>query len=275
VNEQRHIEQSLRSAGRDLSLHSVFSRALSAQGWASFWWLLGITAWCGWLTALVPGIQKPFKDALAQSPNLAKLFSGGDVGTNAGFLSVLVFSFAIAIVVSFALALALTWASDLENGRLELLLSTPRSRTRMLLERTGAIGLMLLLAVVLSWLAVIVGAQKVNLSIDVGKILLASIGMLPPMLIVVTLAFALAGRLRYGSVIGLLAGYIALAFLGDLLKGLLNLPDWLLKLSIFHLYGTPVLSGMDWGAFLGMLGVAILLLLLGILQFRYGDIERG
>lgn len=275
VNEQRLIEQSLRRAGRDLSLRSVFSRALSAQGWASFWWLLGIAAWCGWLTALVPTIQKPFKDALAQSPDLAKLFGGGDVGTNAGFLGVLVFGFVIAIVVTFALTLALTWSGDLENGRLELLLSVPRSRTRMLLERAGAILLMALLAVVLSWLAVVIGAQKVNLSIDASRVMFASISMLPPALIVVALTFALARRLRHGAVIGLLAGYIALAFMADLLRGLFNLPDWLLKLSIFHLYGTPAISGMDWGAFLGMLGVAILLLLLGILQFRSGDIERG
>jgi hypothetical protein len=32
---------------------------------------------------------------------------------------------------------------------------------------------------------------------------------------------------------------------------------------------------MDWAAFLGMTGVAIALLVIGLVQFRYADVERG
>src|SRR5438874_2703313 len=59
-----------------------------------------------------------------------------------------------ALVVILALLLSLAWPADLENGRPELLFSTPQSRPRVLLERFGANALVVLLAPVLTWLAV-------------------------------------------------------------------------------------------------------------------------
>jgi ABC-2 type transport system permease protein len=275
TNDKQQVERSLRKAERDISVRSISLRALSAQGWASFWWLLGIVAWCAFLVLLIPSAQEPLKNALAQSPSLNKLYSASEIATNAGFLSALVFGLGIALVVIFAMALALTWTSDLENGRLELVLATPRSRSRLLLERFGAILLMVLLAPVLAWLSIVAAAHIANLSIDQGHVIAASFSLLPPALIIVGLVYALAGRLRYGAVLGIVTAYIVLAFLAEFLKALLNLPDWLLSLSIFHQYGSPAIDGMNWGAFLGMTAVAIVLLVIGLVQFRYVDVERG
>jgi ABC-type transport system involved in multi-copper enzyme maturation permease subunit len=68
-------------------------------------------------------------------------------------LGTLVFAFVPALVVALALTLALKWSSDLENRRLELIFSTPQSRPRVLLERFGANVLIVLLAPVVTWLA--------------------------------------------------------------------------------------------------------------------------
>lgn len=275
TNGKQQVERSLKRAERDVSVRSISLRALSAQGWPSFWWLLGIVAWCAFLVLLIPSAQEPLKNALAQSPSLNKLYNASEIATNAGFLSALVFGLGIALVVIFAMTLALTWAGDLENGRLELLLGTPTSRQRMLLERFGAVLLVVILAPVLAWLATVVAAQIANLSIDQGHVIAASFSMLPPALIIAGLVYALAGRLRYGAVLGIVTAYIVLAFLSEFLKALLNLPNWLLSLSIFHQYGSPATDGMNWGAFLGMTGVAIVLLVIGLVQFRYVDVERG
>jgi ABC-2 type transport system permease protein len=272
---KQQVERSLQQAERNISVRTIGLRALRSQGWSAFWWTLGILAWCGLVVLLLPSMQAPLAKALAQSPALAKLFSGSDMATNAGFLSELVFGFVPTLVVVFALTLALTWTSDLENGRLELLLGTPRSRSRMLLERFGAISLLLLLSAVLSWLTILVAAQIANLSIDQGKVIAASVSMVPPALIIMGLTYALAGRIRYGAVLGILTAYIVLAFLATFLQDLLNLPNWVVSLSVFHLYGNPITTGMDWGASLGMSAVALVLLVTGLLQFRTADIERG
>jgi ABC-2 type transport system permease protein len=275
ANGNLQVERSLRKAERAISMRTISLRALRAQGGASFWWLLGIVIWCGWCVLLIPSVLEPLKKAVAQSPNLAQLFSGSDIGTNAGFMSSVVFAFLPALVVIFAMTLALTWAGDLENGRLELVLGTPQSRQRMVLERFAAIFLLALLAPVLTWLAIVVGAHIANLSVDQGHVIAASFSLLPPALIMMGLVYVLAGRLRYGVVLGILTAYITLTFLAEFLNTLLQLPSWLLALSIFHQYGSPITTGMDWGAFIGMTVVAMLLLVLGLVQFSYADIERG
>jgi ABC-2 type transport system permease protein len=276
ANGNHQVERSLKKAGRNVSLRSIGLRALSAQGWTSFWWLLGIVAWCAFLVLLIPSAQEPLTKALEQSPGLNKVISGSEIATNEGFLSALVFGYGgIVLVVLFAMALALTWAGDLENGRLELVLGTPRSRSRLLLERFGAVLLMAILASVFAWLSIVVAALIGNISIDQSKVIAASFSMLPLALIVIGLVYALAGRLRYGALLGIVAAYIALGFLVEFLKTLLNLPDWLISLSIFHQYGSPATDGMNWGTFLGMTGVAIVLLVIGFVQFRYADVERG
>ncbi|MGH2509464.1 MAG: hypothetical protein ACRDHZ_18965, partial [Ktedonobacteraceae bacterium] len=277
--QQKHnnhiAERSLHQAERDISVRTISLRALSTQSWSAFWWLLGIVVYAGWDVLLIPSVQAPLKKALAQTPILAKLFSGGDVGTNAGFLAVAVFSLMPALVVTFAMTLALTWSADLEDGRLELLLGTPKARQSMLLERFGAILLLILLAPVLTWLAIIVSANIAQLSIDQNNVLAASFSMLPLALVVMSLAYALAGRLRYGLVMGILTLYITLAFVAEFLQALFKFPDWVMALSIFHQYGNPIMNGMDWPSFLGMMGVALALLIIGLVQFRTSDIERG
>jgi hypothetical protein len=48
-----------------------------------------------------------------------------------------------------------------------------------------------------------------------------------------------------------------------------------MNLSIFHLYGNPVFLGVNWTNFLGMAGVAVVLLVMSLVQFRYANIELG
>ena len=48
-----------------------------------------------------------------------------------------------------------------------------------------------------------------------------------------------------------------------------------MSLSIYHVNGNPIFLGMNWTNFLGMTGAAIALLIIGLVQFRYVDIEVG
>jgi hypothetical protein len=44
---------------------------------------------------------------------------------------------------------------------------------------------------------------------------------------------------------------------------------------IFSQYGNPITDGMNRGSFIGMTSVGIALLVIGLVQFRYADTERG
>ena len=132
-------------------------------------------------------------------------------------LGTFLFTFMPAIVVAFALTLALKWAADLENGRLEVLFSTPQSRGKVLLARFGANVLVVVLAPILTWLAVLIGAQLAHLAVDQGRIFAASFNTFPMALITLgpglragrTPALWRAGRLALGVYRRVLHGGIA------------------------------------------------------------------
>ena len=127
--------RSLSRAERQVSTRAVGLQTLYAEGWGSFWWLLGIVVFCAALLFVTPGFQKAFNQAVQQTPWLARYLYDTPTNTNAAMLGTLVFSFVPAVVMILALTLAMKWPSDLENGRLELIFSTPQSRLRVLLER--------------------------------------------------------------------------------------------------------------------------------------------
>src|SRR6266704_1282910 len=275
ANGKHQAERSLSRAERAVSTRAVSLRSLAASGWSSFWWLLGMMAFCAAILYVTPSFQKPFYNAVQQTPWLAQLFFDTPTNTNTGVLGTLLFFFLPALVVIFALTLALKWAADLEDGRLELIFSTPQARLRVLLERFGANVLVVLLAPVLTWLVLIIGAQLINLNINQGRVFAASFSMLPLALITIGLVYALAGRLRYGAVLGLVSAYLALSYLEETLEGLVPIPSWIGHISIFHLYGNPIFGILDWGNVLGMTGVGIVLLVIGLVQFRYVDVQLG
>jgi ABC-2 type transport system permease protein len=266
--------RSLSQAERAVSTRGVGLHTLATGGWSAFWWGLGVVFVCVYCLVIALSSQV-FNKLIQETPLLRQLFFDTPTSSNAAVLGTFLFTFMPALVVIFALTLALKWAADLENGRLELILATPNSRSRILLERFGANVLVVLLAPILTWFATLIGALLAQLAVDQGRIFAASFNMFPMALITIGLVYALAGRLRYTAVLGLLSAYIALAFMQELLEGMIPFPTWVMSLSIFHVYGNPIFLGVNWGNFLGMTGVALVLLLIGLLQFRSADIQLG
>jgi ABC-2 type transport system permease protein len=239
------------------------------------WWLVALVLYAGWVTMLARSMESLLRNIYAGAPTLARLFGGQDIGTNAGFLAGAVFAFVPVVTVIFSLIQALAFATDLDRGHMELVLSTPTSRSRIVLERFGAVLVAAFAAPSAIWLSIMVGAYLTHLSVDADHVLAASFGILPLELIAVSLVYALVGRLRAATILGVVGAFIALAFFDQLLHAMLNLPDWVLSLSIFHQYGSPITDGWQWRPFVTMLGEAFALLTLSLVQFTRSDVKRG
>jgi ABC-2 type transport system permease protein len=265
----------LAQADREVWLRGVGLQALRRQGAAMFWWILSLAIAAGYLVVVAKSIEKQFADLLHNNPTFQQILGGANVGTNAGFLSVIVFTYLPVILPVFAAVLAYHWAADLDRGRLELLLSTPQSRWRVILERYAAVLAATVLAALAILLAVVLFAAAAGFTLDVGRVTGAAIGMVPPALVAASLVFALGGLVPPAANIGIVVVVLAASFVADLLRTVFHLPDWALSLSIFHDYGRPVLTGLDWGAFAGMLVVAALILGLGGWRFNQADVDRG
>lgn len=271
-----------RSAGEVLTRteREPWVRGVGIQGFrrqavAMFWWILGIAIAAGYLVVVAKTSEKQIQDLMRGSSLFQQLFSGADLGTNNGFLSVLLFGYIQVVVPIFIGLLAYRWTTDLQKGRLELVLSTPTSRWRVILERYAAVMVATLAAVLAIWVAIELFAGAADFSLDAGRAFVASIGMAPLALVTASLVYALSGRLPPGLVIGVMAAFLAVSYLMDLLRTLLHLPGWALDFSIFHQYGTPMLTGLNWGGFVGLLAVAAALLAIGGWRFTRSDLERG
>lgn len=265
----------LARAGRDVWLRGVGLQALRRQGVAMFWWIVSLSIFAGYLVVVAQSSEKQLQDLIGNSAVGQQLFSGANIGTNNGFLSVLVFGYIQLLLPIFAGIMAYGWATDLDNGRLELTLSAPQSRWRVILARYGAVLGAAFITTVCIWLAIMLVAQVSGFSVEAGRVAQASLGMLPLELITASLVFALAGLLPPGLVIGIMSVFLGVSFLADTLRTLLKLPEWAINLSIFHQYGSPIMDGLNWGAFGGMLAIALALLALGGWQFAARDVDRG
>jgi ABC-2 type transport system permease protein len=251
---------------------TIALRALHAQAPAALWWTLATAAFAGWMTLLVPTVKEPLQRLLAESPTLGALFARSGLGTDAGLLAATLFLILPALLAAFALTQALQWPADLDSGRLEVVLSTPRSRVRLLLERFLAVLVTSVLSTLVLFLVVLTGMRVAGLSVGVGELAVACLAIVPLQLLTAVLSYALAGRLPYGAVVGVTATFLVASFLAGFLRQTLGLPGWLVDLSMFHQYGSPLTEGPAWGRSLAMLGIAAALLGLGVAQFRRADL---
>lgn len=267
--------QAIAAAQRRASVRSVWLQALRRERSATLWWTLALFLLTFFLVLITRDIESSIWGLLGNNSAIDKLLGGQNLATNAGFLAGVLFLYLPLLVSLFAGLIAYRWASDLDQGRMELVLSTPVPRWRALLERFAAVVIATVGATIGIWVAMLAGAEVSGLSLDFGHVTLAALGLLPLMLVTASLVYALAGLLRPALVLTVLTVFLGLSFLIDLLRLLLNLPSWVTSLSIFQQYGSPITKGLDLGPFFGMLAVAVVLLFIGETQFTRRDVAGG
>jgi ABC-2 type transport system permease protein len=264
----------LTRAQGDLSLRGVTARALAANWLSIFWWMVGITVFGVYGVFIAQAAEKVIAQAFQSSAVLKTLFSGANLGTNNGFIAGIEFAFIPFVTVLAAMFFAINWAQDLDRGRLETVLGEPLPRWRLPLERfvtvvVGVVGLALV-----AWLAPLLGAALSGFKLDGGDLASAGLGLIPLGLLVGALVYALAGRLSSGVILGVVGGLATLSFLVELIQSLLKFPDWVFNLSIFHVYGQPMLNGVNWTGSLVMLALAAALLAVALYRFTRADMRQ-
>ena len=272
---EERTARALAEAQHGASLRGVWIQALARQRASMLWWVLSLALFTGFLVLITRSIESYVQPLFGNNSTLAKLLGGRDLATNAGFLAGVLFLYLPLVVALFAGLMAYKWPSDLDDGRLELILSTPEPRWRALLERFAAVVVAAVAAVVAIWLAILLAADFSSLTLDFSHVTESALGLLPLELVTAALVFALAGVLRSGPLLFVLAAFLGISFLIDELRLLLNLPSWVTSLSIFHQYGSPITDGMDWAPFVVMLVIAGVLVAVGGWQFAARDVDRG
>jgi ABC-2 type transport system permease protein len=233
-------------------------------------WALGLALLAGFLTS----IAKTMVDAFGSSdiPLLRAYFERAGINAYADFVGVIWFSTLLLLISLFVVAQVNSWAADDAEGRLEVILSAPVSRARVVVERIAAVILACAVIVATSSLAVYLTARSTGISLPGGRFVFASAAVLP-----VGYAFAGIGHALVGwrprvavAVLGALAvvGYFAQQF-----APLFQWPDWVNNISLYALYGTPM-SKDDWSGIATLVGIGAVGTAVAVAAMRRRDVGR-
>ncbi len=258
----------------DWSLRSIYARNLGVIAMPTFWWALLVAGWAGWMVVIVKQIEAKLSVVYASSPalqDLLKNLSGGNADFNASFLGAM-FGILPIFLMAFAITQVNRWASDEGDGRLDLVLAAPRSRTRVLLGRFGALTTAVTVIGLAALAATLVASAVSGVALNTANVVAATLTLVPMGLLVAAIGFLAAGWLRTAADTGLvsflLAAWFFISFVGPELKA----PEETLRLSAFYYYGTPLLHGVQLANLAILMAVGAVALALGVLRFARKDI---
>jgi len=254
-------------------------RVLLLAGPVGFAWrqrLGGLAGWVGGaaMFGLVIGsITVDFSEFLASNLEMQKMmarFGFGSMSTPAGFLGAMAGFLGVLFSLQAVSGLHLAWADE-QQGRLDLALAQPVTRTRWLGAQVMATTLAVLCAVLASavcaWLGVWVGGADLAFTDSLA----ASANTLPLVALFLGLAVLVHGVVPRAGVAasgGLVLGAYLLSFLGPLIE----LPSWLLDVSPFvHLAYVPA-DPVDWAASAVMAGLGIGAGAVGFVAYQRRDL---
>ena len=257
----------------DWTLRSVYARSLGMIAIPTLWWTLAIAGFSAWMVDVVKQTASQLRSILEGSPVMKDFIriGGSDAASNSGILSAL-FIFAPILLMSFAVTQSNRWSADLEDGRLELVLSTPQPRVNVMLGRFAALATATVAISLLTLAATALASSLTGVALDGGKLIAATLSMIPLALLVAAIGYALSGWLRAavdtGLVSFLLVIWFVIVFLGPGLKW----PDATLRLSALYYYGTPLLNGVQIANILVIVFVGAAALALAATRFVRKDL---
>jgi ABC-2 type transport system permease protein len=223
--------------------------------------------------------QADFLQMLESYPPEFLAFFGGDatsLATTEGYLGMYGFSMLPVIVGIFAVAVGSgLLASDEENGRLDLIVAHPVSRTGLFWGRTLAFVAASAGIMVLGWLGFSVLLGGSSLDVTWGQMALPFLPLLAQTLIYGVLALLLSLLLPARRLAAAGAGLVLV--LSYLLSSMAGLNERLAAIARFLPYdyfqSSGALNGLDWASFLGLLAVSAALAAVAWWRFERRDIR--
>ena len=232
---------------------SIFSKTLREQRRALAWWAFGLVAAVVLTTAFYPSISKnaaSFEKLLGSLPEGLRKAFGEDFASPAGYLQARLFSiFAPVLLLIYAIgAGSRAIAGEEERQTLDLLLSTPVPRRRVVLDKALAMvaasaGLGALLG-----LAIVLTGPPFDISVGITNVAAAAADCVLLAVAFGGAALAVgAGTGRRSVAVGVTAGAAGALYLIDILALSVNGLGWLQHLSPFFYYRDPepIVHGLD------------------------------
>lgn len=260
-------------SGSNRMLTSPLGKAMLDVAWPTVLWGLGLGIYAAVSISTSKEVLEPIKEISQRLPWMAAIV--GNIGSTESYLSFSLFTFLPVLLAVYAVMQVSAWAEDEEEGRMETLTSTPQARWRFLLPRYVAFALSVLGIILILGLLMWGAAAMTNTPLAFDRVTEGLLGAVPVALCVLALGLAAATWLkRPTTALPITAGAVALMFFLDLFAPIFNLPEVVNNLSLFYLYGKPVIEGIKWGSLSAVSLAAVVLGAASFVGFQRRDIAK-
>jgi ABC-2 type transport system permease protein len=252
VRFRPRVQGAVRAVSPNPLLRIPVIRGLWIRRIGSLLWVIGFAA----AAALVVDIINLTATFFEKTPSLAPYLRNlsGDIHTV--LLALIWFSIAQGVLAILSITTVSRWAGDDASGILEMQLAQPMPRWRVLLERVAELSVLIVVISFVSTAVILALAPAQGLTIDVGNMLVATALLIPFALTFAAFGALLAGWRPRAAVV-VLSTVTAISYLLFQLGPVFKWPDWVDNLSVFQLYGTPLIAAVSVGGLVAMLGIVV------------------
>lgn len=258
----------------------IFRQALRDSRGSIIGWGIGMAVFSFYVSIIFPFIQgfQEFNDIMSNPIMQAFLGEAADFASPAGFLGIYFFTFAPLMLAVYGIVygMGITLAEE-DKGILDVLLSMPVPRWRLIVERYLAFVVAVLIVLAIALGGFFAGMLFTpEITIDLGDMLLGVLNILPVLLFITTMTLLLATLLRSrGAVAGIATAVLVASYFLNSLTEMMQEPFSNLRYgSIFHWYGggRVLVDGIDWGGFLLLSALTVIMFALSLFSFERRDL---
>jgi ABC-2 type transport system permease protein len=231
-------------------------------------WSAGVAVLAVVFVSLTRSTIQPLLAVPALLPYFAAIVHGDIYPAVLGFVW---YSFAQLLFAAFAITQVARWAADDTDGRLEIVLSQPRSRASVVVERFVTLIVSAAFVAAVSGIAVFYASRSQGIDLDRQHVIAASL-MLVPFALIFASAGAVVTAWKPRAAVGLLGAIAFASYLDTEVGPFLKFPLWVQELSAFRLFGTPLSTGVDGHNLAIMLLIATALIGSSILVMQRRDV---
>ncbi len=264
---------------------AVFKNTLRSDWRQILYWGVGLGFFGVFMLVAIPDIEalEQYQMMLESfPPAMLEIIGVSDasiIATPEGFVNFSVFGYGILVMAVFAVLAGMSITSSEEDeGIMDVLLSLPLPRWRVVVEKLAAyilitIGIVIAVFIML-WIGLQLSAYK---EIDMGGIAANTFNLLPAtlLMLVATMFFSVVIRYR-GMAMAAAAAFVIASYFLDFLGGAASgaLPDLFQKVSLFSYYDSVAVlnDGLNFGNVALLLGVALVLAVASVWAFERRDI---
>lgn len=239
-------------------------------------WGLPIGFWSAFVVVIYPSVEDALAKAIASYPEaLKQAFGIAELTSVEQYLNAEMLSLIVPLAVGYlavrSLASGLSGAA--ESGRLDVLLSAPVSRSRLVASGFAATAVELAAVLFVSLLLTLLGSLLAGAGLSFTRALAGFANVWPLGLLAAGFGVLVTSRsLRTSVVTGSVAGALVAMYVLDLVGRLDTSLDWVRYASVFRYYGRAIEDGIDPLAFAGVTAVAVACAALGAALFERRDL---